>query len=102
MTTAAQIQTHIREIHDASAPTGHDAAFKSALEPFTKILVLLAEDADKQTRRIVRLTWALIVLTVLLLIFTIYLCEDTYFKSKRDTADHDAAKQSEESYVVPK
>jgi hypothetical protein len=50
------------------------------------LLAVLSGQADVQTRRIVRLTWALVIFTAVLLLFTAYLCQDAYFKAKRDNA----------------
>ena len=47
-----------------------------------RLLVLLGRQADEQTRRIVKLTWALVILTVALFFLTAYLSYDTYLKSK--------------------
>lgn len=50
----------------------------------TALDIRLAEDAEISTRRIVRLTWGLIALTVALLFITIALYEDTHEQIKRD------------------
>ena len=71
MKTKAQIEIHIQEIHNAIALAEHDAAFKRALEPFAKILLLLAEEGENQTMKIINLTRGLFWLTVVLCIFTI-------------------------------
>ena len=42
-----------------------------ALRKFACVLRVLSREADTQTRRIVRLTWGLLILTAVLLIFTI-------------------------------
>jgi hypothetical protein len=51
---------------------------------FASLLSVLAEQSEKSTKKVIHLTWALVVLTIALLVFTIYLCQDAYFKSKRD------------------
>ena len=42
-----------------------------ALRKFACVLRVLSREADTQTRRVVCLTWGLLILTVVLLIFTI-------------------------------
>jgi hypothetical protein len=49
---------------------------------------LSAEMAEASTRRIVRLTWALAILTAGLLVLTVILCWDTHAIAKRE-ANHD-------------
>ncbi len=53
---------------------------------FASLLSVLSVQSDIQTRRIVRLTVALLVLTFLLLIFTVYLSYDAYEKNKHHKA----------------
>ncbi len=43
---------------------------------------VLAERLDRQTSKLIYLTYALVVLTLLLLFFTVYLSYDTYLKSR--------------------
>jgi hypothetical protein len=47
---------------------------------FATLLSVLSIQADIQTRRIVRLTWALLILTGVLAVLTVYLVQDAYFK----------------------
>ena len=44
----------------------------------------ISEVAEISTRRIVRLTWALVALTAALLIFTVYLYKDTHALVERE------------------
>jgi hypothetical protein len=55
------------------------------------LLVMIAEDMDKQTRRIIRLTWGLLILTAALLVFTIVLYEDAHKQIQRDTLKQDSS-----------
>ena len=57
-----------------------------------RVFSLLSRQTDIQTRRIVRLTWALIALTAALLILTGYLCYDAHKKSKGDEQQHQNGK----------
>lgn len=57
-------------------------------------LLLIAEKADAMTRGVVRLTWALVVLTGGLLFFTAYLCYDIYQHRQHDNlANHSTSEQ---------
>ena len=56
------------------------------LVPFAALLVKLSKQAEKQTASIIRLTWALIILTILLLGFTAYLSYDAYEKNQNSYA----------------
>jgi len=49
----------------------------SAMRKFACILTILSRAADKQTRRIVWLTWGLLIFTAALLIFTVLLYQDS-------------------------
>jgi hypothetical protein len=55
------------------------------------LLVMLAEDVDKQTKRIIRLTWALLILTAALLFFTIVLYQDAHQHTYSDTFKQDGS-----------
>ena len=45
----------------------------------------LAEQSDKTSQSILRVTWALAALTAALLLFTAYLSYDTYLKAKNES-----------------
>lgn len=62
------------------------------LRSWTSLFRSLDIGAEKQTKKIIRLTWALIALTFALLVFTAYLAEDAYFKGNSEQA-----KQNHES-----
>jgi hypothetical protein len=49
-----------------------------ALHKFACVLTVVSDAADKQSRRIVALTWALLGFTAALLIFTAFLYVDTH------------------------
>jgi hypothetical protein len=70
MTRKAQdeAQEILREL---KSHTGGNAA--NQFEPMARFLVLITNDMDRQTRRIVRLTWALVILTAALLMLTFVL-----------------------------
>ncbi len=66
-----------------------------AVSPNTRTMARIATllsalylKAEIQTRRVVRLTWALVGLTAALLFFTVYLAEDAYFKHQREQQAH--------------
>ena len=66
-------------------------AFKTriALQALHKVgclLPVVSATADKQSRRIVRLTWALLVFTAMLFLFTIFLYKDTHTLAKHEEA----------------
>lgn len=54
----------------------------SAFVKFARIQMALSRQAHKQTGRIIRLTWGIVLLTFVLLIFTVYLCYDAYLKNE--------------------
>jgi cytochrome bd-type quinol oxidase subunit 2 len=58
------------------------AATNAMLHHCAFLAAKIAERSEKTSRRIVRLTWALVVLTVALLCFTTYLSFDVYLKSR--------------------
>jgi len=58
------------------------------LARFASLLAALYVRADIQTRRIVKLTWALVFLTVALLGFTAYLSYDAYLNDQRAKQAH--------------
>jgi hypothetical protein len=49
-----------------------------ALHKFAAVLAVVSLAADKHSKRLVRLTWALLVLTALLFAFTVFLYKDTH------------------------
>ena len=65
---------------------------------FAALLAVLAEQADKSTKKIIYLTWAIVGLTIALLILTAYLCQDVYTTREREKkadkyhSEHDKAK----------
>ncbi|NJK93345.1 MAG: hypothetical protein HC904_16960 [Blastochloris sp.] len=60
-----------QELLDAIGKEADECAGNTALSlsPFATLLVKLSIEADKQTKRIVFLTWGLFILTIALLIF---------------------------------
>ena len=54
---------------------------------------LTSELADVSTRRLVKLTWALVALTFMLLLFTVVLCIDTHQLSKHEKNAMDSTVQ---------
>jgi len=76
----------------AAAAKQLDAAYNTqkgmqALHKFACLLVIIAKEADIQTRRIVRLTWALVGLTGALLLFTCFLYKDTHVLTQRERTE---------------
>jgi hypothetical protein len=95
----------------------HDESLKNkglAVTPNTRtmarigtLLAVLYLKAEIETRKVVQLTWALVVLTAGLFAFTVYLAQDAYFKRERyKTAEHNEAKPNHtgleiHSFTVP-
>ena len=49
-----------------------------------ELMAAISEQAELSSRRIVRLTWALVFLTAGLLIFTVFLYQDAHKQTQRD------------------
>ena len=64
----------LKEIHGLAramtTPGQRDLHTMRAIGKFSAILIRISDRAEKQSRRMIYLTWALIVLTVVLLLFT--------------------------------
>lgn len=84
MTNDAQkILDELKKISvDGYAPP--PARTASQIPLLANLLVLIAEDMDRQTRRIIRLTWGLLILTAALLFFTIVLYKDAHEQTQHD------------------
>jgi hypothetical protein len=54
------------------------------LHKFASVLAVVSIAADKHSRRLVRLTWALLGFTVALFLFTIFLYKDTHALAQRE------------------
>jgi hypothetical protein len=69
---------------------------------FASLLGVLSKKADIQTIRIIRLTKALVGLTVALLLFTAYLSYDAYLKNKRidQTRGNTSEKQKSNTQIA--
>jgi CHASE3 domain sensor protein len=65
--TAQEIVESIKKAAD-SAPTAHDKAAPLALYHFARFIKEVSDSAEKQTRKVVNLTYALFWLTTVLLI----------------------------------
>jgi hypothetical protein len=82
------------ELHD----TGRNPVVRALLS-FARIQMALSRRAHNQTRSVIGLTKAIVLLTLGLLIFTIYLAEDAYFNHKRaKTEQNDCAKKTHACY----
>ncbi|MCE9608866.1 MAG: hypothetical protein K8R23_01430 [Chthoniobacter sp.] len=106
---ARDLQKEIRhlltDIHDESLDDqsrSREMTVSRTMARFGSLLCVLSEQADIQTRRIVRLTWALVALTIPLLGLTAYLSYDAYLKSKSETAQHEASNKDKEPDAKPK
>jgi hypothetical protein len=76
----------LAEIYEAAESGGlgdGGAPITKTMARFASLLCVLSTQADIQSRRIVRLTWILVLLTIVLLFFTVYLSYDTYLNGKR-------------------
>jgi len=80
-----EIPDHLAGIHEESLKNKGVAVspITRTLARFASLLGALYIRADIQTRRIVKLTWALVFLTLVLLIFTAYLSYDAYLHDQR-------------------
>jgi hypothetical protein len=89
----------LADIHDESgrAVERNSAALARTIARFAALLGVLSRKADIQTARIVRLTRALVGLTVALLLFTSYLSYDAYLKNKRVEKAYKSASEKQKS-----
>jgi len=80
-----EIHVLLIEIHEESLKNKGIAVAPTTrtLARFASLLGVLYIKTDIQTRRIVRLTWGLVFLTLVLLIFTTYLSYDAYLNEQR-------------------
>lgn len=69
-----------KEATSVGNPKANAIALITAIRKFANIQCIISDQADIQTRRIVRLTWGLFILTVALLVLTAYLSYDIYQK----------------------
>jgi hypothetical protein len=65
-------------------PKANAIAVITAIRKLASIQSILSDLADLQTKRIVRLTWALVILTAALLVFTAALYEDAHAQIQHD------------------
>lgn len=102
--TEQEIARLLKEIHEEShRPQRPDAkSLARTMALFSSLLGVLSIQADIQTRRIVRLTWTLVVLTFALLFFTVYLSQEAYFENKRvdQTYKHASEKQKSDAHLA--
>jgi hypothetical protein len=94
-----EIPILLAEIHQESLKNKGIAVSPNVrtLARFASLLAVLSIQADIQTRRIVRLTWALVWVSVALLIFTLYLCYDAYLNEQRIKHERNVQVQQRES-----
>jgi hypothetical protein len=88
----------LADIHEESvqaSPT--EAPLTRTMARFASLLAVLSIRADIQTGRIIRLTRALVGLTVALLLFTAYLSYDAYLNSKRVEQGNKNASEEQKS-----
>ena len=71
-------------------PTSSNANIVDGLLKFARIQMAISRRAHKQTRHVIGLTWAIVLLTIGLLSFTVYLSYDAYLKNKRADQRHDS------------
>lgn len=65
-------------IGGAQNPAFNTRLAMQALHKFASSLTVISIAADKQSRRIIALTWALLAFTIALLLFTVFLYRDTH------------------------
>ena len=82
-----------KQICEFETPIGVDPR-EQMMARCARLGALNAELAEISTRRIVRLTWALVALTAALLIYTIFLYKDTHqlIQSEKQAQDHSVQK----------
>jgi hypothetical protein len=71
--SAEELIRDMRQLIGGSAtnPAFNTLSAMQALHKFACVLVVVSREADRQSKRIVALTWALLILTVALLAFTV-------------------------------
>ena len=83
----------VEELDKLKAIYQPEGAIKTSqqMPHLARLLIHIADDMDRQTRRIIRLTWALVALTAALLLFTVYLYKDTHqlIQREQQTAAHE-------------
>jgi hypothetical protein len=80
----ADMEQLIKEGCSSSNPAFNTGKQMAALRKFACVLTVTARATDVQTRRIVRLTWALVWLSAVLLLFTVFLYVDTHALMQRE------------------
>jgi hypothetical protein len=78
--SADQLVAEMEQLIGGSAgnPAFNTRIAMQALHKFACVLTVVSDAADKQSRRIVGLTWALLIFTAALLVFTVFLYMDTH------------------------
>lgn len=85
----------LSDVHDESVNArGDTAPLCRTIAKFASLLVVLSDQADKQTRSVISLTRWLLGLTVALLILTAYLSYDAYEKAHQNALDHTQSQQA--------
>jgi hypothetical protein len=95
-----EILASLTDVRQAATPKStieEGVPIRMTLYRHAAFLAVLSRQADIQTRRIVRLTWALVGLTAVLLFLTGYLCYDAYLKTQREKQQHEHASQPNKS-----
>ena len=85
-----EIERHRDQISNFTTLSAHNVKPAEIAKHQAEIFVLASQLAEISSRRIVRLTWALVFLTAALLFFTIALYEDTHFQIQRYKAANNA------------
>ena len=76
-----------------------NASVVRALLSFARIQMALSRRAHNQTRSVIGLTWAIVLLTIGLLGLTVYLAADNHSNHQRaKTEQHDCAKKTHSRY----
>jgi F0F1-type ATP synthase membrane subunit a len=87
-------QKSIKEIHQllyltANKSNEDDNKISKTLSHFATLLVKLSIQAENQSKRIINLTWALLIATIVLLVVTIYQNRNLEIQSKAYQATYD-------------
>jgi hypothetical protein len=78
-------------------PNSSSANITDALLKFARIQMALSRRTHRQTRHVIILTWAIVLLTLGLLIFTVYLSYDAYLKDKRSDQRHESTSEQHDA-----
>jgi len=86
-----QILADLHEESISGSTNANDVPLLRTIARFGSLTGNVYLKAERQTKWVIRLTWALAILTAALLAFTIYLAEDAYLNRQRNKAEQSHA-----------